>query len=82
MNTLVYNTCTNFQCNVPNVIQLNAGETFGEMKEQRGPAKLSYPIYTTKEPSALMRITAFNYQKVIEVCSMNFERNDQLVKHA
>lgn len=37
------------------------------MKEQRGPIKSSYPTYTTKEPCMLMRITAFNYEKVVEV---------------
>ena len=55
-------------------MQLNPGQTFGEMKDQTGPVKSSYPTYTTTEPCMLMRITAFNYEKVVEVSSCIYNR--------
>ena len=51
------------------IIQLEAGQFFGELTptKQQSTVKLSYPSYSAKGLCTLLRLTSFNYERVIEV---------------
>jgi CRP-like cAMP-binding protein len=56
--------------------QLHEGDSFGAM-EENFITKPSYPMYATSSRCALMRMTAFDYQRVLQNCEAA-ERRERL----
>lgn len=60
-------------------MQLEAGQFFGELtpSESHTSGKSPYPSYATKGSCTLMRLTTFNYEKVLRVTNLITKTNPQ-----